>query len=200
MSTGIEAGPAPTAARSAAHERRRHQARAVVGHQHGVRAGARGKAPGARTPRARDRRSRWRRRDRCAPPAAWPNGCRRRGCASSPASGARPRAPRGGDRRAGAGAQQPLRPGSSRPTTAASVAVPPSAATLLAALPAPPGTISVESYSRMSTGASRDTRATRPYTNSSATTSPMTATDRPLSAPTRARSCAESTQRPPSGC
>ena len=55
----------------------------------------------------------------------------------------------------------------------ASVAQPPSAATLLAALPAPPGTISVESYSRMRTGASRETRATRPYTNSSATTSPI---------------------------
>jgi hypothetical protein len=53
------------------------------------------------------------------------------------------------------------------------VALPPSDATLLAALPAPPGTISVESYSRIRTGASRDTRATRPYTNSSATTSPM---------------------------
>ena len=33
---------------------------------------------------------------------------------------------------------------------------------LLAALSAPPGTISVVSYSRIRTGASRDTRATRP--------------------------------------
>jgi len=40
--------------------------------------------------------------------------------------------------------------------------VPGLAATLFAALPAPPATISVASYFRISTGASRDTRATSP--------------------------------------
>ena len=50
------------------------------------------------------------------------------------------------------------RPGSSSPAMPMEMALPPSAATLLAALPAPPGTMSVESYSRISTGASRDTR------------------------------------------
>ena len=44
----------------------------------------------------------------------------------------------------------------------ASMARPPSAATLLAALPAPPATISAASYFRMRTGASRDTRDTCP--------------------------------------
>ena len=51
------------------------------------------------------------------------------------------------------------RPSASLPTSPARRARPPSAATLLAALPAPPATISVASYFRMSTGASRDTRA-----------------------------------------
>ena len=47
-------------------------------------------------------------------------------------------------------------------TRAASATRPPSAATLLAALPAPPGSTMVWSYRRISTGASRETRSTRP--------------------------------------
>ena len=90
------------------------------------------------------------------------------------------------------------RAGSSRPTSATSVARPPSAAMLLAAFPAPPGTISDELYSRISTGASRETRATRPYTNSSATTSPITTTCLPRRAPVSESSCAESNLEPPS--
>ena len=54
------------------------------------------------------------------------------------------------------------RPGSSLPVTPIAIALPPSEATLFAALPAPPGTISVESYSRIRTGASRDTREILP--------------------------------------
>ena len=59
----------------------------------------------------------------------------------------------------GASTSSSRRPGSSSPATPTAMALPPSAATLFAALPAPPGTISVESYSRIRTGASRDTRA-----------------------------------------
>src|SRR4029453_14166610 len=77
-----------------------------------------------------------------------------------------------------------------------SVARAPSAAMLLAALRAPPGTISVESYSRISTGASRETRATRPYTNSSATRSPITTTLRDLKESTSERSWDGSTRSP----
>ena len=54
------------------------------------------------------------------------------------------------------------RPASSRPVCPSARADPPSAATFAAALPAPPGTTSVESYFRISTGASRDTRAISP--------------------------------------
>ena len=53
-------------------------------------------------------------------------------------------------------------PVSSRPATPTRRTRPPSLATLLAALPAPPGTIWVASYSRMRTGASRDTRPSCP--------------------------------------
>ena len=85
-------------------------------------------------------RSARRRSDRCARPAAWPSGSRRRGCASSPACDSRPAARRGAcRRRAGTtpGRGGPARRG--RPARPAPHA-PPSAATLWAALPAPPGT------------------------------------------------------------
>ena len=153
---------AADAIRDVAREGRRDQARAVVRDQHGIGVGD-GGVRGARDGRAFGVGDRARRKaidahhlllgrmDAAGEDAGLDGRAERRRAA--PARGGRcataSRAPRGARARRG----RPARP---------AAPAPPSAATLLAALPAPPGTTSVEWYSRISTGASRETRATRP--------------------------------------
>jgi hypothetical protein len=64
----------------------------------------------------------------------------------------------------------------------------PSDARFIAQLVAPPGTVSVRSWRRIITGASRDTRLISHDTNWSATASPTTTTRRPANARTSAES------------
>ena len=65
-------------------------------------------------------------------------------------------------------------PASSLPITPAKSALPPRAVTLRATLAAPPGIKFSRSKSTMGTGASGEIRLTRPQTNWSSITSPMT--------------------------
>ena len=126
-------------------DRRRDQPGAVVGHQQRVarappptRASTRWRArsPPTAPPRARDRSAR---------PAASPSARRPRGCASWSACDSRAAARYRAASTPAPSASIRRCPVSSGPATPIADGVPPSAATFFAALPAPPGTISVES-------------------------------------------------------